>query len=499
MTCNVFVTSTINIFDIIKLIPIHATHVKQEIRNDTMKIRIIPKFLLYICVAIYFFCMFSFYIPISVDAQTNEEIQDDEIVRTISTINELRKIYDLPLLYYNDILNKTANTHNLYMKYNSSFSSIEESGKLYFRGRYPWDRALYNGYSNKYVYELLSKDVLNYYDGLSKLMQNPYARYSILDPLYTHLGMNKSENLTTYLLGGSSRNKNFEIFYPYNRQQNIPLVFENTFSVNPFAQLSFETVKTGIPFSYSLYTSESKITDIKNIVASIVNMQTNEAVKIKIVTSLEDRNLTNSIMVMPLESYNLGTTYKVSLSADLTFDRPILLDQGTSSSKKTINYTGTFTTIKDASSEIQNSYVTREQFVVDLMKSSTIPIQESLEIIFPDVKSNSPNYKYIYTSYINKLVIGYNDGLYRPNANITREQAYTILIRHYEKQHGIIEITESDQELEFSDAKEISSYALEPIYKAKKIGLLTDNQYEFLPHTYISVNEFQQIMERYDK
>lgn len=464
-----------------------------------MNLRNLRFLLTYIIVGMMSISVFSIQTSTTVTAQTSEEIQDDEIVRTIGQLNDLRSVYDLPLFSYNDILNKTASTHNLYMKYNSSFSSIEESGKLYFRGRYPWDRALYNGYTNKYVYELLNQDIVNYYDGLVQLLQNPYSRYSILDPLYIQLGMDKTEEYATFLFGGSSRTKNYEIVYPYNRQKNIPYLFVNHFSINPFTQISGEDLKTGIPFTYSIYSSESKIIEFKNVVASIINIQTNETIKTQIITSVEDRNLTNSMMVLPLEPYNLGTTYRVSLSADLIFDRPISFNQEASVTRKSINYSGTFTTSENASFDIQDSYLTREQFVIDLMKTSSIPIQESLEIIFPDVKTNSPNYKYIYTSYINKIVIGYNDGLYRPNANITREQAYTILIRHYEKQNGSIELTESDRNLSFSDLEDISSYALEPIYKAKKLGILIDNQYDFLPRTYISVNEFQQIMERYNK
>lgn len=464
-----------------------------------MNVRNIRYLITWFTIGLICFGIIFFQTSQTVLAQTSEEIQDDEIVRTIGQLNDLRAIYDLPIFSYNDILNKTAVTHNLYMKYNSSFSSIEETGKLYFRGRYPWDRALYNGYTNKYVYELLNKNIINYYDGLQQLLQNPYSRYSILDPLYIQLGMDKNEDYATFLFGGATRNKNYEIVYPYNKQKNVPYLFSNNFSINPYTQISSEDLKTGIPFTYSVYSSESKIIEYKNVVATIVNIQTNEILKTQIITSVDDRNLTNSIMILPLEPYNLGTTYRVTLNAELVFDRPISFDQETSITRKSINYSGTFTTNEKTTFDIQDSYLTREQFVIDLMKTSSIPIQESLEIIFPDVKTNSPNYKYIYTSYINKIVIGYNDGLYRPNANITREQAYTILIRHYEKQNGVIELTESDKKLSFSDLDEISTYALEPIYKAKKLGILVDNQYEFLPRTYISINEFQQIMERYNK
>lgn len=466
-----------------------------------MKLLFNRKIFTYLVCCICAISMLYFQNPQKVSAYTSDEIQDDEIVRTIGQINELRHKYELPFLVYDGFLNKTALTHNLYMKYNSVFSSIEENGKLYFRGRYPWDRALYNGYQNKYVYELLNDKVINYYDGLNQLLQNPYSRYSILDPLYINLGMNKQDDYTTYLLGGSSRNKSYDLIYPYNNQPNVSNVFENKFTINPYSQLpnTDNDADYGIPITYNIYSSDGKVVEYKNIVSSLVNIQTNEVIPTKVITSIEDRNLTNSIMILPLEPYNLGTTYRLRLSADIQFDRQITFDQTNFSTRRSIDYTGTFTTIKDSSATIQDVYVTREQFVVDLLKNNNFPTQESLEIIFTDVKINSPNYKYIYTAYINQIVNGYRDGLYRPTANITREQAYTILIRFYEKQVGEIMLSDNERSIEFTDKNNISIYALEPIYKAKKLGILIDNQFDFLPKTYISVNEFQQIMERYKK
>jgi hypothetical protein len=463
-----------------------------------MRLYVSKKCFIHRLVCICFLLTPLFYSYSQINAVTTEEIQDDEIVRTIGQINELRSLYDLPLVTYNDFLNKTALTHNLYMQYNDVYTSIEESGKLYYRGRYPWDRASYNGYQNKYVFELLNNKVINLYDGLVQLLQNPYSRYSILDPLYTNLGMNTTSNYTTYLFGGASRSKSYDLIYPYNRQKNVSNVFENKFTINPYTQVGDTESIVGIPITYHIYSSDGKVIDIKNISSKLINLQTNEVINTKIITSLEDRNLTNSIMILPLEPYNFGTTYKITLSAEIYFDRQLTFDLLNYSTQKNIDYDGIFTTINNSKDVIQNTYVTREQFVIDLLKKTNFPTVESLEIIFPDVKTTSPNYKYIYTAYINKIVNGYKDGLYRPSGNITREQAYTILIRLYEKQKGLIIINDSDRILEFSDVKSISTYALDPIYKAKKLGILIDNQFEFLPKTYISINEFEQILERYD-
>jgi len=172
---------------------------------------------------------------------------------------------------------------------------------------------------------------------------------------------------------------------------------------------------------------------------------------------------------------------------------------GVQTNRKAINYTSTFTTASSSFTINQQAYVTRSQFVEELMKTSSIPKKESLEIIFSDVNVNSPNYKYIYTAYINDIILGYENNMYRPNANISREQVYTIIIRTYEKEYGTINLSSSERSIRFTDKDKISNYALESIYKAKKIGLITDNAYQFNPSSYITTLEFNNIMEQYKK
>jgi hypothetical protein len=89
--------------------------------------------------------------------------------------------------------------------------------------------------------------------------------------------------------------------------------------------------------------------------------------------------------------------------------------------------------------------------------------------------------------------------MYRPNANISREQVYTILIRAYEKEYGTVELLSFEKSISFTDKDKISIYALDSIYKAKKIGLITDNIYQFNPSSYITTLEFNNIMEQYKK
>lgn len=424
--------------------------------------------------------------------------QDDEIVRTIEKLNELRVVYDLPVLSYSEELNKTAAVHNKYMDFNKSYTSIEESGKLYYRGRYPWDRASYAGYDNTYVFESSVKNINTYTSGIGFLLANPYSRYALLDPLYADLGMNSYDEYNTFLFGGSNRERNYKVVYPYPDQNNVDVNFTNKYIINPYKNISNVPENVGIPITYSIYTSEARVLAFNNLEVSLLNTRTNEYVDIKVINSIEDRNLTNSIMVLPLEAYDYGTTYEISISTNIRLSNAIQFDS--SSYMVYVDYAETFTTKQSTDSLPVYSYITRADFVQNLMKISNYIIRDSLEIIFPDVNINSDNYKYIYTAYINKIILGYGDGLYRPEANITREQVYTILIRNYEneKNNGVIKIEDSEKVLEFSDKNLISNYAFDSLYKAKKIGLLVDNQYKFDPGVYITTSEFENIMKRYN-
>jgi len=426
--------------------------------------------------------------------------EDDEVYRTMQELNELRQVYGLPSLNYSDELIKAASTHNKYMNFNDSYSSIEDSDKLYYRGRYPWDRASYAGYKNDYVFEALLQKVKTYSAGINYFLENPYSRYALLDPLYTDLGINTYNDYSTYLFGGSIREENYEVTYPYNGQKDVDVSYVNKYVIDPYVNISTAPQVVGVPITYSIYSSEARVLEFENLRVSMVNTRTNESVDIKVVTSLEDRNLTNSIMILPLEPYDYGTTYEVKINTKVTFSNSIKLNRTGYVHYVTENNGGTITfkTKETGSTAVGFSYVTRAEFVEKLMKVSDYRVRSSLEIIFPDVNINDPSYKYIYTAYVNKIIEGYGDGLYRPNANISRQQAYTILIRNYENHHGIINVNE-DTELTFSDIDDISSWALPSLYKAKEIGLLIDHQYDFSPGVYITTSEFERMMEKYNE
>ncbi len=55
---------------------------------------------------------------------------------------------------------------------------------------------------------------------------------------------------------------------------------------------------------------------------------------------------------------------------------------GVTTNRKAINYTSTFTTASSTYTINQQAYITRAQFVEELIKASSIPVQESLRNYF---------------------------------------------------------------------------------------------------------------------
>lgn len=107
----------------------------------------------------------------------------------------------------------------------------------------------------------------------------------------------------------------------------------------------------------------------------------------------------------------------------------------------------------------------------------------------------SSDYKYVYTAYDENLVKGNGRGEFMPNANMREQDVYVVLIRAYEKQSGKINLTETDEATFLEDIREV--YAKNPLRKAVKIGLIDKKRKNFDPGHYITVEEFDEIIQKF--
>jgi len=408
----------------------------------------------------------------------------DEIERTVNAINISREYMSLRPLRVNTTLKEMALTHSKYMNHNKTLTSMEQAGKLYFRGRYPWDRANFYKYNKAYVYEFVKKDLNNYMEGYNQLMYDPVTRIVLLDNQYLEIGMNKEKNYFTYLLGGSVRTEDQLVVYPYDGLKNVPLKWQG----DSHALLYKNTTTNGnygLPITISYYGNPiEKVTSLKS---TITRKDNGNTINHRIVLPTDFHQLKNTLVLLPLEAYDQNTTYQVKVSLILRL---------VNGSLRYVNETIEFTTTSNVVKATDSRYLTRALFVEKVLKNQLLgfTLQEPLKLEFKDVDINSTESIYIYTASQENLISGFPDQSFRPLINITKEQAYIILIKAYEKKFPKINISNQDQLNQYFDHSKISHWARESLLKAEQLGILINTSKKIEPQSYIKEDEFDQIM-----
>ena len=116
---------------------------------------------------------------------------------------------------------------------------------------------------------------------------------------------------------------------------------------------------------------------------------------------------------------------------------------------------------------------------------------------FSDV-SNPESYYYNAATWAseNSIVLGYDDGTFRPDAPVTREQMATIMHRYWEYSFFDAPITESAFD-GFPDRDDISHYALNSMAWAVSFGIINGSGGRLLPRSTASRAQVAQIMYNY--
>lgn len=404
-----------------------------------------------------------------------------EANRSIQELNRIRSAYSLPLYQANRHLEDAAITHNRYMNYSNNLSSIEEAGKTYYRGRYPWDRAGYAGYEKGYVTEMVDKKLNNYTEGWKKFIGDPYLRYNLLSPNYSDVGMDRFGDYSTYMFGGEPTKEEYEVLYPYNQQIGIPVWQPYYFSKNPY-EIALKQNSPGFPITYTYY-SERKIEKFNIESISLIRLNTNQRIPITYLSN----QITNTLIILPLSEFEYFSSYKLNLKMKIHFS---------DGKVEQVNKTSQFTTESATKVTDKVRYLKRVDFVKKMLQTLKYELKTGLGIIFKDVSPSSPDYKYIYTAYSENLILGTPSGEFMPHANIREQDAYVVFIRAYEKKKGNIRITAQDSLPFKNDIRD--GYAVDFLRKAVKIGLIDDNRSSFDPNHYLSIEEFDEILKRYE-
>lgn len=414
-------------------------------------------------------------------------VVDDEIQRTFVSINEIREgIPGLEAFEFSDILKEIALTHAKYMFYNTSLSSIEEEGLLYYRGKYPWDRADFFGYNKSFIYEFVKKDYANYMEVYRELLNDPDTRGIVLNPMYTDIGMNVHETYMTFELGGNSIDAYAEpIIYPYDGQVNVQPVWQGPIldRVNTDPNISVES--SGLPITWTYYGED--IVSITNKKFEIIDLTSGEEVPYELIEPGIYHQLKNTVTLIPLQTL-YGKEYQVSMVFDMKLEDESVIEVDEVFSYETTNLL--------MSTIVEQKFITRAEFVEEVISNDFlhIPLIEPIEIKFSDVDINSNSSIYINTASELGIINGYTDGSFGPTLNVTKNQVYTILIKTYESKYPRLDSNLTYSLEQFKDSDEIASWARMYLRKAGALGILLEDQGYLKPNDYLTVDELEEIM-----
>ncbi len=418
------------------------------------------------------------------------ENTSDAVVSTIEQMNAVRNHLSLPQISANEKLKIMAQTHSKYMAYSKSLTSIEESGKDFYRGRYPWDRASYFDYDKDYIYEFVKKDCINYQNGVNALIADPVTRTFMLNPMYTDIGMAVWDTYFTFELGGNASDLELFVNYPYSTQKDVPVKWHGDSFDTLYGDTNLASEEVGTPITVTYY-GEEDVASVSNVDIILMNADKNDRVPFELVMPGDYYLLENTLTVLPLEAYDYDTTYQVHIRIDIK-----LTNGQTKSSSKIYS----FTTEASNKTSVSSPYITRGEFTEKLVKSFDYTLIEPLEYKFTDVDLTSSEGIYIYTASTMGLINGLTENKFRPELNITREQAYVIFVRAYEKGSSgtrLILITDDDALEPYDDSDSISEWAYNFMLKAMELGIVTSEDNELHPGEYLTEDDFNTMLKLY--
>ena len=141
-----------------------------------------------------------------------------------------------------------------------------------------------------------------------------------------------------------------------------------------------------------------------------------------------------------------------------------------------------------------NAFVTRAEFAADLARFAGIHTLYPLEgaARFSDVDLTAADAPYLAWAADSGIVAGYDDGTFRPEKTLTREQMAVMLARYYARS-GVT----TQGSLDFTDAAKISGWAVDGVSVCVGLGLVQgDPRGRFLPQSRLTRAQIASILVR---
>lgn len=174
--------------------------------------------------------------------------------------------------------------------------------------------------------------------------------------------------------------------------------------------------------------------------------------------------------------------YSETVTAEGTKLEKILIDTSTMFTdvspsawyKQYIDYSVTYGILSGAGNGkmLPNKTMTRAEFVQVLANLAGVDTSnKNITTEFTDVKAGHWFAPAVKWASENGIVSGMGEGKFAPNANITREQMCSMLVRYVESYLGITLENSVDKKV-FADDNKISSWAKDAVYKCQQSGLV---------------------------
>lgn len=427
-------------------------------------------------------------VPVWAEEETVDELQSR--YSAMDALNRLRTDLGLRTLSMQSTLNDAAGAHSVYRDTNRSLSSLERQGKKGFTGVTPIDRMLYAGFAGQSVYELLAYRMENYDVMLEQALHDPYRRYMLLYPGCDSIGFGSSNDYMEFLLGcrDDLSWEDTVVLYPYPGQQEVGnCLLKQLTEIPEEVRAASRRSQIGEPVTITYYRAGGGAMEFRNLSVSFMDTKQGREVAYFSILPQENQELTQTLILYPLELYNADTRYEITVTAQVFQDGERMAD---------IEQQWSFTSSgPDSIGEI--SRLEALASLAQLFEISSEPLEEEPQEVFWDYAydENDPVncqiYRLLDLRILRKQIDGEN--LYAEEG-ITREQMAIWMMRLLRTYNADLYYSVPlDYEDTFEDINRCSTEGKVAVQRAYLLGLVRDQGGgKFSPDVYITRTEFDE-------
>ena len=231
----------------------------------------------------------------------------------LDRINHYRNLLGLNPLHRKQELSLSAQAHSNYMDRNHDAGHGETDAYPGFTGATPLLRAERFGFAG-----VVGEGIDYGAPGplaVDRLMDAPYHRLSIVNPLFQYAGAGFSGEFTVINFGGPhGSGSNGVVVYPYPNQQDAKIAWYNAETPNPLVQFGQGRGIFGYPVSFSLHDPYSR--EFRTLSAALYDSQGHD-VPCYVVDSTLEREQKNHLFLIPASPLSLGRSYRVAVRGEV--------------------------------------------------------------------------------------------------------------------------------------------------------------------------------------